>query len=92
MRRGLGLENFVLHGQSWSSMLAIEYALRYPQHLRGLVISNMTAGIQAYQKRAAAIKSPLRMRESPLQPRTALHYAAVSDNGRCGYVAGPVPG
>jgi proline iminopeptidase len=57
VRRGLGLENFVLYGQSWGGMLAIEYALRYPQHLRGLVISNMTAGIQAYLKRTAAIKS-----------------------------------
>jgi proline iminopeptidase len=57
VRRGLGLENFVLYGHSWGGMLAIEYALRYPQHLRGLVISNMTAGIQALQKRTAAIKS-----------------------------------
>jgi proline iminopeptidase len=28
VRRGLGLENFVLYGQSWGGMLAIEYALR----------------------------------------------------------------
>ena len=57
VRRGLGLENFVLYGHSWGGMLAIEYALRYPQHLRGLVISNMTAGIQAYLKRTAALQS-----------------------------------
>ena len=56
VRRGLGLENFVLYGHSWGGILAIEYALRYPQHLRGLVISNMTAGTQAYLKRTAAIK------------------------------------
>ena len=56
VRRGLGLENFVLYGQSWGGILAMEYALKYPQHLRGLVISNMTAGTQAYLKRTAAIK------------------------------------
>jgi proline iminopeptidase len=28
VRRGLGLEDFVLYGQSWGGMLAIEYALR----------------------------------------------------------------
>ena len=28
VRQGIGLENFVLYGQSWGGMLAIEYALR----------------------------------------------------------------
>jgi proline iminopeptidase len=56
VRRALGLERFVLYGQSWGGILAIEYALNYQQHLRGLVISNMTAGMQAYLERTAAIK------------------------------------
>src|SRR5580704_13169818 len=56
VRRGLGLEQFVLYGHSWGGILAIEYALNYPQHLRGLVISDMTAGIQSYLKRTAALK------------------------------------
>ena len=51
VRRGLGLEHFVLYGQSWGGILAIEYALKYQQHLRGLVISNMSAGIQSFLKR-----------------------------------------
>jgi proline iminopeptidase len=50
VRKGLGLENFVLYGQSWGGMLGIEYALKYQQHLKGLVISNMTASIPAYLK------------------------------------------
>jgi proline iminopeptidase len=37
--RGLDSDSFVLYGQSWGGILAIEYALRYQQHLRGLVIS-----------------------------------------------------
>jgi proline iminopeptidase len=52
----LGLEDFVLYGQSWGGMLAIEYALKYQEHLRGLVISNMTAGIQAYLGRLDYLK------------------------------------
>jgi proline iminopeptidase len=40
-------------------MLAIEYALAYPQHLKGLIISNMTAGIQAYQKHIAQLLAAL---------------------------------
>jgi proline iminopeptidase len=59
VRRGLGLENFVLFGHSWGGVLAIEYALRYQRHLRALVISNMAGGIQAYMKRTARIKSQL---------------------------------
>jgi proline iminopeptidase len=59
VRRGLGLEQFVLLGHSWGGMLAIEYALNYPGQLRGVVISNMTAGIQSYLKRTASIKQQL---------------------------------
>ena len=64
VRRGLGLglnenDKFVLLGHSWGGILAIEYALHYQQHLRGLVISNMTAGTQAYLKRTAALKQLL---------------------------------
>ncbi len=59
VRRGLNLDGFVLYGQSWGGVLAIEYALHYQQHLRGLVISNMTAGIQSYLKRTALLKQQL---------------------------------
>jgi proline iminopeptidase len=43
VRQALGLENFYLYGQSWGGMLAIEYALAYQKHLKGLVISSMKA-------------------------------------------------
>jgi proline iminopeptidase len=64
VRRGLGLDHFVLYGHSWGGILAMEYALHYQQHLRGLVISNMTAGTQAYLKRTAALKTQLLSPES----------------------------
>jgi proline iminopeptidase len=59
VRRGLGLDNFVLYGHSWGGILAMEYALNYQKHLRGLVISNMTAGTKAYLKRTASLKLQL---------------------------------
>ncbi len=59
VRRGLGLDNFVLLGHSWGGILAMEYALNYQQHLRGLVISNMTAGAESYLKRTASLKQLL---------------------------------
>ena len=48
VRRALGLERFVVYGQSWGGILAIEYALAYPQHVSRLVISNMTASYPSY--------------------------------------------
>jgi proline iminopeptidase len=56
VRRDLGLEQFVLYGHSWGGLLALEYALNYQSHLRGLVISNMTAGMRSYLKRTIALK------------------------------------
>lgn len=56
VRRGLGLDQFVLYGHPWGGILALDYALKYQNHLRGLVISDMCAGTQAYLKRTAALK------------------------------------
>ena len=60
VRTALGLDsgNFVLFGQSWGGILAIEYALRYQQHLRGLVISNMMASVPAYNAYAEQVLMP----------------------------------
>ena len=38
---GLDADNFYLFGQSWGGILAMEYALKYQQRLKGLIISNM---------------------------------------------------
>ncbi len=59
VRRGLGLDQFVLLGHSWGGMLGIDYALKYQQHLKALVISNMAAGMQAYVKHMDELKNLL---------------------------------
>ena len=50
VRQALGLNrtNFFLLGQSWGGLLAMEYALKYQDHLKGLIISDMMASIPAY--------------------------------------------
>ena len=68
VRRGLGLEHFVLYGHSCGGILGIDYALKYQQHLRGLVISNMAAGVQAFLKHANSWKLQL-----PPDSRQRLH-------------------
>jgi proline iminopeptidase len=56
---GLGPDNFVLYGQSWGGVLAIEYALAHQEHLKGLVISNMMASIPAYNRYAEEVLMPV---------------------------------
>src|SRR6266511_1644220 len=54
----LDRDNFYLFGQSWGGLLAMEYALKYQQHLKGLVISNMIASIPKYNAYAEQVLMP----------------------------------
>ncbi|MBT9394529.1 proline iminopeptidase-family hydrolase [Hymenobacter sp. NST-14] len=60
VRQALKLDssNFYLLGHSWGGILAAEYALKYQQHLKGLVISNMMMSIPAYGKYANDVLAP----------------------------------
>ena len=60
VRKALGLDkdNFYLLGQSWGGILAIEYALKYQENLKGLVISNMMSSIPDYTKYAHEVLGP----------------------------------
>jgi len=50
--------NFFLLGHSWGGILGIEYALKYQQHLKGLVVSNMMSSIPAYNEYARTVLMP----------------------------------
>ena len=54
VRQALALDgsNFFLLGHSWGGILAIEYALRHQQHLKGLIISNMVWSVPEYNRYA----------------------------------------
>jgi choline dehydrogenase len=60
VRRALGLirDNFCMLGQSWGGLLATEYALKYQQNLKSLVISNMVASVPAYNDYANRVLMP----------------------------------
>lgn len=55
---GLDSSNFILLGHSWGGILAMEYALKYQQHLKGLIISNMVSSIPDYVKYANEVLGP----------------------------------
>jgi proline iminopeptidase len=54
VRKALGLnkDNFFLLGNSWGGILAMEYALKYQDNLKGLLICNMMASCPEYGKYA----------------------------------------
>lgn len=60
VRRALHLDrnNFCLLGHSWGGILAMEYALKYQQHLNCLVISNMVDSIPEYNDYAKHVLEP----------------------------------
>ncbi|MFQ5606194.1 MAG: proline iminopeptidase-family hydrolase [bacterium] len=62
VRQALGLnrDNFFLLGNSWGGLLAMEYALKYQRHLKGLIIANMTASFAKYEKYNARLRGQLR--------------------------------
>ncbi len=57
VRRALHLteDNFYLLGHSWGGLLAMEYALKYQKHLKGLIISNMMSRAPAYDHYAETV-------------------------------------
>ncbi len=60
VRKALKLDNsnFYLLGQSWGGILAMEYALKYQQNLKGLIISNMMSSVPEYNQYAKEVLGP----------------------------------
>jgi proline iminopeptidase len=75
VRRALGLENFYLYGHSWGGILAYEYALKYGQHLKGVVISSMVASTASYEKYVAKLRAQF----PPAVQKTLAQYEAKGD-------------
>ena len=54
----LNSQNFYLLGHSWGGILAMEYALKYGDNLKGLMISNMMSSIPEYVAYANEVLGP----------------------------------
>ncbi len=83
VRRALALErdSFVLYGQSWGGILAIEYALAHPDRLKGLVISNMMSDVPAYNAYAQDVLKPA-MDQNALHEIESLEASGDIENPR----------
>ncbi len=78
---GLGRENLVVLGHSWGGILAIEYALKYGQHLRGMVVSNMMSSVPAYNDYAQQVLMP-EMDQQALAEIKELEASGQTENPR----------
>lgn len=83
VRKALKLDasNFYLLGHSWGGMLALEYALKYQQNLKALIISNMVPSIPAYSRYAQSVLMPA-MDQKALGEIKALEAAGKFDDPR----------
>jgi proline iminopeptidase len=52
---GLDKNDFYLLGHSWGGILAVEYALRHGEHIKGLIISSMMMSIPDYNRYAETV-------------------------------------
>jgi len=61
VRKALNLnkDNFYLLGHSWGGILAMQYALKYQDNLKGLVISNMMASCPKYGEYSKVLQKQL---------------------------------
>lgn len=59
VRKAIGADqsNFFVLGNSWGGILAMEYAFKYQQNLKGLIVANMMASAPEYGKYAEEVLS-----------------------------------
>lgn len=83
VRQALRLDrnNFYLFGHSWGGLLAIKYALKYQQHLKGLIVSNMMASAAGYNEYAQKTLMPA-INQSALNEIKRLEAAGEYENPR----------
>src|SRR6476469_5561054 len=57
VRKAIGADknNFYVLGNSWGGMLAMEYALKYQDNMKGLIVADMVASIPDYNKYAYGV-------------------------------------
>ena len=77
LRERLGLERIHLLGTSWGGMLAIEYVLRQPLGLAGLVLSSTLACMTSWANEARRLRD-----EMPEPHRSALVAGGTAGSGR----------
>ena len=76
VRKGIGADssNFYVLGNSWGGILAMEYALKYQSHMKGLIVSNMVASAPEYGKYADEVLA------KQMDPKVLAEVRAIEKN------------
>ncbi len=74
VRKAIGADatNFYVLGNSWGSILGMEYALKYQDNMKGLIVCNMMASIPRYAEYGKKLR--MSMRQSAVD--SLLNYEA----------------
>lgn len=59
VRKALGLKEYYLFGQSWGTMLGLDYYLKYPEGIKGIIFSGAAISIPLYLKGVDTLFSSL---------------------------------
>ncbi len=59
IRKALRLENFYLYGQSWGTMIGMDYYLKYPDGIKALLLSSPCLSVKLWMKDANKLISTL---------------------------------
>lgn len=86
VRLGLGLNenNFIILGHSWGGILGIEYALKYQEKMKALIISNMVPSIPDYIKYANEVLAP---KLDPIVLKKIREYESAEDYTNTEYLS-----
>jgi proline iminopeptidase len=62
VRKAIGADrnNFYVLGNSWGGLLAMEYALKYQDHMKAMIVANMVASIPDYEKFNTVLRDQMR--------------------------------
>ena len=90
VRKAIGADstNFYVLGNSWGGILGMEYALKYQNHMKGLIVANMVASIPDYVKYANEVLAP-QMDPGVLAEIRAIEAARDFNNPRYEELLGP---
>jgi len=80
VRKAIGADssNFYIVGNSWGGILGMEYALKYQQHMKGLVVANMMASAPEYGNYAKEVLAP------QMDPAVLAEIRALEEKGDFG--------
>ncbi len=59
LRKTLGLKEFYLYGQSWGTMLGVDYYLKYPKAIKALILSSPALSTSMWTKDAEELIATL---------------------------------